>query len=141
MIDTKHKLPITKQCALLSVNRSTYYYEPVRESEEELALMRTIDELYLERPTRGSRSMRDALEDNGFSAGRHRIRRLMRKMGLVAIYPKKRTSDPNREHKIYPYLLRDLTIDRPGQVYAADITYSVPGVHESSDAWMNHEPI
>lgn len=123
MIDPKHKLPITKQCALLSVNRSTYYYEPVRESEEELALMRAIDELYLERPTRGSRSMRGALEDNGFSAGRHRIRRLMRKMGLVAIYPKKRTSNPNREHKIYPYLLRDLTIDRPGQVYATDITY------------------
>ena len=123
MIDPKHKLPITQQCMLLALNRSTYYYEPVPESEQELALMRAIDELYLERPTRGSRSMRDALEDDGFSAGRHRIRRLMRKMGLVAIYPKKRTSDPNKQHKIYPYLLRDLKIDRPGQVYATDITY------------------
>ena len=123
MIDPTHALPITKQCALLDVNRSTYYYEPVAVSEEELALMRAIDELYLERPTRGSRTMRDALEDRGFFAGRHRIRRLMQKMGLVAVYPKKRSSDPDKQHKIYPYLLRNLKIDRPGQVYAADITY------------------
>lgn len=123
MIDAKHKLAITKQCRLLRLNRSTYYYKPAPESEEELALMRAIDELYLERPTRGSRSMRDALEDRGFSAGRHRVRRLMRKMGIEAIYPRKRTSVPNKAHRIYPYLLRDLVIDRPGQVYAADITY------------------
>ncbi len=123
MVDPKHKLAITKQCSLLSVKRSTYYYKPAPESEEELALMRAIDELYLERPTRGSRSMRDALEDRGFSVGRHRVRRLMRKIGIEAVYPKKRTSTPNKAHKIYPYLLRDLVIDRPGQVYAADITY------------------
>ena len=123
MIDPKHVLPVTRQCRILDVSRSTYYYEPVGESQENMALMRSIDELYLERPTRGSRSMRDALEGRGFFVGRHRIRRLMRKMGLVAVYPKKRTSLPNTEHKIYPYLLRTLKIDRPGHVYAADITY------------------
>lgn len=112
---------------MLDVKRSTYYYQPVGESEENLTLMRTIDELYLERPTRGSRSMRDALEGLGHFIGRHRVRRMMQKMGLVAVYPKKRTSQPERirssEHKIYPYLLGKLKIDRPGQVYAADITY------------------
>ena len=88
-----------------------------------LALMRAIDELYMERPTRGSRSMRDALEDASFSAERHRIRRLMRKMGIEAIYPTKRTSAPNKVHKVYPYLLWGLEINRPGQVYATDVTY------------------
>lgn len=123
MITPEHSLPITRQCAILDVSRSTYYYQPAGESEENLAVMRAIDELYLERPTRGSRSMQDALEDRGYKVGRHRVRRLMRLMGLQAVYPKKRTSQPNKEHKIYPYLLRGLEINRAGQVYAADITY------------------
>jgi len=107
----------------LALSRSTAYYQPKGESEENLAVMRAIDELYMERPTRGSRMMKDALEDRGINVGRHRIRRLMRLMGLSAIYPKKRTSVPFKGHKIYPYLLRTLEVTRPGQVYATDITY------------------
>jgi len=123
MIDHKHSLPVTRQCRLLDLSRSTAYYEPKGESEENLAVMRALDELYIERPTRGSRMMKDALEDREINAGRHRIRRLMRLMGISAIYPKRRTSIPDKDHTIYPYLLRGLDITRPGQVYATDITY------------------
>jgi len=123
MIDRQHKLPVTRQCRLLALNRSTAYYEPKGESEENLSVMRKLDELYIERPHRGSRMMKDALEDKGIHVGRERIRRLMRLMGLVAIYPKKRTSIPDLAHKIFPYLLRTLKVIRPKQVYAADITY------------------
>ena len=123
MIDRKHRLPVTKQCRLLVLNRSTAYYRPKGESEENLAVMRALDELYIERPHRGSRTMKDCLEDKGIRVGRERIRRLMRLMGLVAIYPKKRTSIPDIAHKIYPYLLRKLKVIRPRQVYAADVTY------------------
>jgi putative transposase len=123
MIDPEHSLPITKQCGLLSLNRSTFYYQVVGERQENLAVMRAIDELYLERPTRGSRSMQDGLARRGMGVGRDRIRRLMRLMGLRAVYPKRRTTQPNKEHTIYPYLLRGLDVVGPGQVYAADITY------------------
>jgi len=123
MIDRTHKLSVTKQCRLLALNRSTAYYKPVGESEENLAIMRELDELYIDRPTRGSRTMKDALEDRGIFVGRERIRRLMRLMGLMAIYPRKRTTIPEKGHKIYAYLLRKLKIVRPRQVYAADITY------------------
>ena len=123
MIDPTHALPVARQCRLLAISRSTAYYKPVGPSTETLALMRAIDELYLERPTRGSRMMRDALEDQGYHAGRHRVRRLMRGMGLVAIYPKRRTTITNREHTVYPYLLRGVEVVRARQVYAADITY------------------
>lgn len=123
MIDPTHVLPVTQQCQLLAISRSTAYYKPACPNAETLALMRLIDELYLERPTRGSRMMRDALEDRGYLVGRHRVRRLMRKMGLVAIYPKKRTPIAHREHTVYPYLLRNVEVVRPRQVYAADITY------------------
>ena len=123
MIDSTHALPVTQQCRLLALNRSTAYYKPAGPNAETLALMRAIDELYLERPTRGSRMMRDALEDRGYHVGRHRVRRLMREMGLVAIYPKKQTTIPDREHTVYPYLLRGVEVVRPCQVYAADITY------------------
>ncbi len=123
MIDPIHDLSIKRQCNLLELNRSTAYYKPVGESKENLAVMKKLDELYLERPTRGSRTMKDALEDRGIFVGRHRIRRLMRLMGLIAIYPKKRTSIPGKGHKIYPYLLRKLNVTRPRQVYASDITF------------------
>ncbi len=123
MIDRRHRLPVTKQCELLALNRSTAYYRLKGESEENLSVMRALDELYTERPHRGSRMMKDALEDRGIRVGRERIRRLMRLMGLVAIYPKKRTSIPNLAHKIFPYLLRKLKVIRPRQVYAADVTY------------------
>ncbi len=114
---------IKHQCNLLELNRSTAYYKSVGESKENLAVMKKLDELYIERPTRGSRTMKDALEDRGIFVGRHRIRRLMRLMGLIAIYPKKRTSIPGKGHKIYPYLLRKLNVTRPRQVYASDITF------------------
>ncbi len=123
MIDRNHNLSIKQQCNLLELNRSTAYYKPVDESKENLAVMKKLDELYIERPTRGSRTMKDALEDRGIFVGRHRIRRLMRLMGLIAIYPKKRTSIPGKGHKIYPYLLRKLNVTRPRQVYASDITF------------------
>lgn len=123
MIDRGHELAITKQCRLLKLNRSTAYYKTKGESEENLSIMKAIDELYTERPTRGSRTMKDCLEDRGMNVGRERIRRMMRLMGFMAIYPKKRTSIPCKGHKIYPYLLRGLKVTRPRQVYAADITY------------------
>jgi len=124
MIDRKHRLPVTRQCRLLDLSRSTAYYKPAGESEENLALMRMLDELYLEHPTRGSRSMKDALlRKKSIRVGREKIRRLMRLMSLVAVYPKKRTSLPGKGHKIYPYLLRILEVIRPRQVYAADITF------------------
>lgn len=124
MVDRSHSLPITRQCLLLDVARSTVYSpEPKGESPENLAIMEALDKLYMERPTRGSRTMKDALEDKGIFVGRHKIRRLMALIGIVAVYPKVRTTIANKAHKIYPYLLRTLRIDRPKQVYAADITY------------------
>ena len=124
MVDRNHTLPVTRQCLLLDVARSTVYAkEPKGERPENLAAMRMIDELYMERPTRGSRTMKDALEDRGIVMGRHKIRRLMALMSLVAVYPKVRTTIANKAHKIYPYLLRSLRINRPRQVFAADITY------------------
>ena len=123
MIKRNHPLSITRQCGLLDVTRSTFYYKQKAPSQEELFIMRRLDELYLQRPSRGSRSMRDCLEQEGLLVNRKRVQRLMRKMGLTAVYPKKRTSKPGVGHKVYPYLLRHLEINRAGQVYAADITY------------------
>lgn len=124
MIDRTHQLPVTRQCRLLDLSRSTAYYKPAGESEENLAIMRELDELHLAHPDRGSRGLKDALQRvKGICVGRHRLCRLMRLMGLVAVYPKKRTSQPGIGHKIYPYLLRALEVIRPRQVYAADITY------------------
>ena len=124
MIDKDNKkLSISRQCRLLAVNRSTFYYHPKRMNPEDLELMRRIDELYLNTPTAGSRTMRNYLRRQGYKINRKRVQRLMRLMGLEAIYPKPKTSRPHPEHKVYPYLLRDLTIDRPNQVWSADITY------------------
>lgn len=109
-----------RQCELLELSRSSCYYAPAGETAENLALMRRIDELYLTRPYFGSRRMADVL-----SVNRKRTQRLMRLMGLEAIYPKRRmrTSQPGAGHKIYPYLLRDVEITRPDQVWSSDITY------------------
>jgi putative transposase len=123
MIDRAHSMPITRQCRLLELNRSSVYYQAVPLPEATLALMRRIDEIHLEFPFYGSRRIRDELEDRGEPVNRKRIQRLMRLMGLVALYPRLRTSIPGKGHKIYPYLLRDLTIDRPKQVWASDIVY------------------
>ena len=123
MIDKDNRLPVTRQCELLNLNRSTVYYQGAGVSDEDLALMRRIDEMHLQRPFYGSRRLRDWLQDEGYGVGRKRVRRLMRLMGIRALYPRPRTSKPGKGHKIYPYLLRDLTIDRPNQVWATDITY------------------
>ena len=123
MITRKSGLPVTRQCQLLNLNRSTVYYPPRPVSAEDLRLMRRIDEMYLQRPFYGSRRLRDWLQDEGITVNRKRVQRLMRQMGLVAIYPKARTSKPGKGHKVYPYLLRNLSIDRPNQVWATDVTY------------------
>ena len=116
-------LSLSRQCGLLSISRSSFYYAPKGESAENLDLMRRIDELFLKYPFYGSRQMVRQLWREGVRVGRHRVRRLMRLMGLEAIYQAPRTSDPHPAHRIYPYLLRRMVIDRPNQVWCADITY------------------
>jgi putative transposase len=116
-------LSLSRQCALVSISRAAFYYRPHGESEATLALMRRIDELFLHYPFYGSRQMARHLRREGRIVGRHRVRRLMRLMGLEAIYRKPRTSDPHPGHRVYPYRLKDLAIERPDQVWCADITY------------------
>jgi putative transposase len=123
MIDRTHSLPVTRQCQLLDLNRSTVYYQPIGVSDEDLRLMRLIDEIHLKRPFYGSRRVRDNLEDLGHTVNRKKVQRLMQQMGIRALYPKANTSRPGKGHKIYPYLLRGLNIDRPNQVWATDISY------------------
>ena len=128
MIEREHQsLSVSRQCRLLGVSRSTLYYRPLGESAATLELMRRIDELYLKYPFYGSRQMVRHLAREGVAVGRHRVRRLMRLLGLEAIYRKPRTSVANPEHRVYPYLLRGLTIERPNQVWCADITYIPAG--------------
>jgi putative transposase len=117
------RLSITQQCQLLDLPRSTYYHAGQGESDENLQLMRLIDEQYLHTPFYGSRGMTQWLIRQGHDVNRKRVRRLMRVMGLEAIYPRRRTSVPSPEHRIFPYLLRNLAIERPNQVWSADITY------------------
>jgi len=116
-------LSLSRQCHLLSISRSSFYYAVKGESPENLALMRRIDALFLKYPFYGSRQMVRQLRREGVRVGRHRVRRLMHLMGLQAIYQAPRTSVPHPAHRIYPYLLRGLTIDRSNQVWCADITY------------------
>jgi len=124
MIDPlETNISISHQCRLLNISRSSYYYKKKLVNKEDVELMRIIDEQYLKTPTYGSRSMRNHLRRLGDKINRKKVQRLMRLMGLEAIYPKPRTSRPHPEHKVYPYLLRNLKIDRPNQVWAADITY------------------
>src|SRR4051794_29629331 len=124
LVEANHpELSVRRQCALLGLNRSTFYYEPAGETPEDLRLMRRIDELYTACPFYGSRKITEALTRQGEEVNRKRIQRLMRVMGLEAIYPKPRLSVAGRGHKIYPYLLRGVTIARPDQVWSADITY------------------
>lgn len=123
MIDRTHELPIARQCQVLGLARSTAYYRPREISAEDLALMRRLDALHLEHPFAGARMLRDLLRQDGHAIGRKRVATLMRRMGLEALYRKPRTSVPDKAHTVYPYLLRDLPIERPNQVWAADITY------------------
>jgi len=124
MIDPNHpRLSIVRQCELVRISRSSFYFEGKGESLLNLQLMRVIDEQFLETPYYGSRQMTRHLRRRGYCIGRKRVRRLMRKMGLTPIYQKPRTSEPHPEHRIYPYLLRDVPIDRPDHVWCADVTY------------------
>ena len=123
MIDATHDLSISRQAELLAISHSNLYYLPRETCEADLVLMRRIDELHLNYPFAGSRMLRDMLRLEGFKAGRKHIATLMAKMGIHAVYRGRNTSAPHPEHKIYPYLLRGLTIDRPNQCWATDITY------------------
>jgi putative transposase len=124
MVDSGHaQLSVVRQCALLKVARSGLYYEKTGESPLNLALMQEIDRAFTDWPFLGVRQMRRYLVSLGYNIGNKRVRRLMRLMGLMAVYQKPKTSAPNPEDKRYPYLLRDLTIERSNQVWCADITY------------------
>ncbi len=116
-------LSLSRQCQVLAISRSSFYYAPRGERPENLALMRRIDELFMKYPFYGSRQMVRQLRREGIAVGRHRVRRLMRLMGLEAIYQAPRTSDRHPAHRIYPYLLRGLTIEVRNRVWCADITY------------------
>jgi len=123
MIDPEHDLPIKQQAEVLSISRSTVYYEPRPISDEDLWLMRRLDELHLNYPFAGSRMLRGLLWQQGLEVGRRHIKTLMKRMGIEAIYRKPNTSKPTPGHKIYPYLLRDMAVTRPNQVWAMDLTY------------------
>jgi putative transposase len=123
MINRTHNVPVKRQCQMLGIARSTAYYQPRPESEENLHLMRRIDELHLDFPFAGTRMLRDLLRQENLFPGRRRIGRLMRLMGIEALYRKPKTSKRHPSHPVYPYLLRDMVIDQPNQVWALDITY------------------
>jgi putative transposase len=117
------EISVRRQCELLGANRSSLYYEPMGETEENLRLMRLMDEQYTRAPFYGSRRMTEWLITQGYEVNRKRISRLMEVMGIEAVYPKPKLSRPGEGHKIYPYLLRGVTVDRPDQVWSTDITY------------------
>jgi putative transposase len=124
MIEPEHlQLSVVRQCELVSISRSGFYHRPTGETALNLELMRLIDTQFLEAPWYGSRQMARHLRREGYTVGRKCIRRLMAKMGLAPIYQRPRTTVPNPEHRVFPYLLRDLVIDRPNQVWCADMTY------------------
>lgn len=124
MMEPNHeRLSLRRQCQLLGLNRSSWYYQPALESPENLALMRLIDEQYLKTPYYGSRRMTAWLRGQGQVVNRKRVQRLMRTMGLEAIYPHPKPQGQGLEHRIYLYLLRDVVIERPNQVWSTDITY------------------
>ena len=123
MIAPKAGLSVSRQCTLLGIARSSFYYRPRPESAEELDLLKRLDRIFTDHPVYGSRRLHVALSREGVPVGRRRVRRLMRKLGLWAVRPKRNTSKPNLAHKVYPYLLRGKVIDQPNQVWASDITY------------------
>ena len=124
MIEPEHlQLSVRQQCELVGLNRSTFYYEPAGESDLNLYLMRLIDKQYTKTPFYGWPRMTAYLHREGYTVNHKRVQRLMSKMGLQAIYPKPRTSVAAKGHKVYPYLLRNLAITHPNQVWSADITY------------------
>ena len=123
MIDATHELPVIRQAQLLDLSRSSIYYRRQPTSAADLAVMRRIDELHLEHPFAGARMLRDLLRLDGFGIGRKHVATLMRTMGIEALYRKANASQRHPEHRIYPYLLRGQTVDRPNHVWAMDITY------------------
>jgi len=123
MIDRSHDLPLSEQAKVLKLSRSSLYYRPRPMAPADLAIMRRLDELHLNYPFAGSRMLRDLLTGEGIAIGRDRVTTMMRRMGIEAIYRRPNTSKPEPGHKIYPYLLRNLAIERPNQVWAMDITY------------------
>jgi len=123
MIDRRHELSITRQATALGISRSIVYYLPQPVSATDLLLMRRIDELHLDYPFAGSRMLQKLLKREGFETGRLHVRTLMKRMGMAALYRKPRTSTPGDGHKVYPYLLRNLAVTRPNQVWATDLTY------------------
>ena len=123
MINHSHELSISRQANVLNISRGSVYYRPRPVSAGALAIMRRIDELHLDYPFAGSRMLRDMLGREGVGIGRQRVSTMMKRMGIEAIYRRPNTSKPAAGHKIYPYLLRGLKVDRPNQVWATDITY------------------
>jgi putative transposase len=123
MIDRDHKLPLSRQAALLRLGRGSLYYAPRPVSAADLAVMRRIDELHLNYPFAGSRMLRDFLRADGVDIGREKVAAMMRRMRIEAVYRRPNTSKPVPCHKVYPYLLRGMKIARPNQVWAMDITY------------------
>lgn len=117
------EISVRRQCALLGVNRSGLYYQPLGENEESLMLMRLIDEEYTRHPFLGSRRIREWLCGRGYQVGRNRVQRLMQLMGIEAVYPKPKLSQPDEAHKVYPYLLNGVEVTRVNQVWSTDITY------------------
>jgi putative transposase len=123
MIDRTHSLALARQAKLLGLSRSSLYYQPSPVSLQDLAIMRRIDALHLDYPFAGSRMLRDLLNREGIVVGREAVRTMMKRMGIEAIYRRPNTSRPAPGHRIYPYLLRSLTVERPNQAWAMDITY------------------
>ena len=123
MIDRGHELALIRQAKLLKLSRSSVYYRPRPASPADLAIMRRIDELHLDYPFAGSRMLRDLLRGEGIAIGRQRVATMMKRMGIAALYRRPNTSKPAPGHKIYPYLLRGLAVERPNRVWAMDITY------------------
>jgi putative transposase len=123
MIDREHDLALTRQAKILKLSRSGLYYRPRPVPPSDLAIMRRIDELHLDYPFAGSRMLRDLLRGEGVGIGRQRVARMMKRMGIEALYRKPNTSKPAPGHKIYPYLMRGVAVERPNQVWAMDITY------------------
>ncbi len=128
MIDRGHRLPLTHQATLLGISRGSLYYSACPVSAAELAIMRRIDELHLEYPFAGSRMLRGLLRGEGIAIGRELVRTMMRRMAIEAVYRRLHTSKPADGHKVFPYLLRGMAIERPNQVWAMDITY-IPMAH------------
>jgi putative transposase len=118
MIDREHELPLARQAKLLSLSRSSLYYEPRPVPASELAIMRRIDALHMDHPFAGSRMLRDLLRGEGVAIGRELVATMMRRMGIEAIYRKPNTSKAASGHKIYPYLLRGVAVERPNQAWA-----------------------